>query len=94
MGSRKEKKESRMKEQVRKSRIKQLQQDSLRVSTCMCIFLDRSVMHGISCGSFLSCNGFFLGVTMFFSLALPFPNSFDEMDSHTSVELYCWMDRS
>ena len=56
--SRKAKKARGSKDQAGKSNIKQLQQDSLQVSTCMCIFLARFGMHGISCGSFLSWNGF------------------------------------
>jgi len=46
------------KDQAGKGRIKQLQQASLQVSTCMSIFVARFGMHGIACVSFLPCYGF------------------------------------
>ncbi len=46
----------------------------------MCIFLARFVMHGIAYVSFLPWHGF-SRCDSTFSLALPFPNSFDEMGS-------------
>jgi len=57
--ARKTKKARGSKDQAEKGKIKQLQQASLQVSTCMYIFLARFGMHGISCGSFLSWHGFF-----------------------------------
>ena len=59
IGARKSKKERGSKDQVGKGRIKRLQQASLQVSTCMCIFLARFGMHGIACVSFLPWNGSF-----------------------------------
>ena len=59
IGARKEKKERGGKEQAGKGRIKWVQQASLQVSTCMCIFLTRFGMHGIACVSFLPWHGFF-----------------------------------
>ena len=56
--ARKAKKARGSKDQVGKGRIKQLQQASLQVSTCMCIFLARFGMHGIACVSFLPWHGF------------------------------------
>ena len=58
IGARKAKKARGSKDQAWKGMFKQLQQASLKVSTCMCIFLTIFGMHGITCGSFLSRNGF------------------------------------
>ena len=86
-----EKERQRRKEEAR---IKQLQHTSLQVSTCICIFLARFGMHGISCVFSLldlACMG--LHVFLFYhgmgfsrcdnilSLTLPFPDSFDKMGS-------------
>ena len=57
--SKKGKEGKRKQDQVGKGMIKQLQQTSLQVSTCMCIFLARFRIHGIACGSFLSWHEFF-----------------------------------
>ena len=59
IGARKENKARGRKDQVGKGRIKQLQQASLQVSTCMCIFLARFGIHRITCVSFLPWHGFF-----------------------------------
>ena len=65
IGSRKEKKARGRKEQARKSRVKQLQQDSFQVSIFMCVFLARLCMHGIACSSFVVMAWVFPGVTVF-----------------------------
>ena len=49
LGVRKGKKERGTKDQAGKGRVKQRQQGSLQVSTCMCIFLAIFGMHGIAC---------------------------------------------
>jgi len=58
IGARKAKKARESEDQAGKGRIKQLQQESLQVSTCMCSVLARFGMHGITCGFFLSWHGF------------------------------------
>ena len=65
IGERNEKKERGSKDQAGKGRIKQLQQYSLQVLVCMCIFLAIFGMHGIAFGSFIAMEWVFLGVTMF-----------------------------
>ena len=65
MGSIKENKERRMKEQARKRKIKQLQHGSMQLSLCMCYFLSRFGMHGITCGSFFVVAWVWPGVIVF-----------------------------
>jgi len=65
IGSRKAKMERGSKDQKKKGKIKQLQQDSLQVSICMCTFLARFGMHGIACGSFVVMAWVFPSVTVF-----------------------------
>ena len=51
------------------------------------------IWHAWYCMWFFSIMACILpGVTVFFSLALSFPDSLDEMGSHTSVELDCEID--
>ena len=59
--------------------IKKLQQDTWKVSICMCIIHVRYGMHSIACGSFL----FWHGCDSVFTLSLPFS------DSHGVVEFSC-----
>ena len=75
IGARNAKKARGSKDQVGKGGIKQLQQDSLQVSIYMYIFLTIFGMHGIECGTFVVVAWFFPSVIVFFSLALPFPDS-------------------
>lgn len=78
IGSRKAKKVRGSKDQARKSRFKQLQWDYMKVSICMCDFLARFSMHGYACAFlvlFLSWAWVFPGMTVFFNLSLPFPDS-------------------
>ena len=56
----------------------------------MCDFLSSFIMHGYACAFLvllLSLAWIFSGVTMFFSLALPFSNNLKVMGSHVVVEL-------
>ena len=73
--------------QVRKSGIKHLHQFFLEVSIFMCDFLARYGMHGYACVLLvllLSLACVFLGVIVFISLSLPFP------DSHGVMEFSCF----
>lgn len=57
---------------------------------CVFSLLDLAcmVLHVLLC-----CSGMdFAKCDSIFSLALPFLDSLDEMDSHNSFELYLWMD--
>jgi len=67
IGERREKKARGSKDQAGKCRIEKLQEDSLEVLICMCVFLARFCMHGISCGSFVVVAWVLLGVTLFSS---------------------------
>ena len=72
--------------QARKSRIKQLQRDSLQVSIFMCGFLAIFGMHNVACVFLvllLSWAWIFPSVKMFFSLALAF------LDSHGFMGFSC-----
>ena len=63
------------KDQTRKSWIKQLQQEYLQVTFCMCDFIASLDMHGFACWCMVLLflvGWFFRVMTMVFSLSFPF----------------------
>ena len=73
------------------TRIKQLQQASLQVSTCMCIFLTRFRMHVLHVVLFYHDMGF-SRCNSVFNLAFPFLDSHGFMGFSCLAKLDCQMD--